>query len=158
MRMQTLGESMNANTPIGMAVLGFVAAAASVLVFHQGMILILHLVGFIPNFPWSFRPNAWGVPQLINGMFWGGLYGIAFAFVLPRLPATWPIWLKGILLGVVINWFIMNQIVIPILRGTPMFGAFANLARVHIGFLISAAFGLGWVLIYQLLRQRLVRA
>lgn len=146
---------MNANTPIGTAVLGFIAAALAVLVFHQGMILILHLIGFVPNFPWSFRPNAWGVPQLINGMFWGGLYGIAFAFILPYTPAQWPVWLKGVVLAVVINWFIMNQIVIPILRGTAMFG---GIWRPHIGGLISAAFGLGWILIYQFLRQRFARA
>lgn len=145
---------MNPNTPIGMAVFGFVAAAISVVVFHQGMILILHLLGQVPNFPWSFRLNPWNVPQLINNMFWGGLYGIVFAFLLRYVPPM-PTWLKGILLAVVINWFIMNQIVLPIIRGTPMF---AGIARPHIGGLISAAFGLGWILIYDFLRQRFAKA
>jgi hypothetical protein len=94
------------------------------------------------------------VPQLINGMFWGGLYGIVFAFLLRHVPPM-PNWLKGVVLAVVINWFIMNQIVIPILRGTALFG---GIARPHIGGLISAAFGLGWALIYDFLRQRFAPA
>jgi hypothetical protein len=149
---------MNANTPVGMAVLGFVAAAISVLIFHQGMILILHLIGQVPNFPWSFRPNSSGVPQLISGMFFGGLYGILFAFVLVYLPASWPAWVKGIVLAVVINWFIANQILLPLIRDTPTFAALRAPARLHIGILISAAFGLGWILIYDFARQRFAKA
>ncbi len=39
--------NLNART----ALLGFAAGALSVLVFHQGMVLILHLMKQVPNFP-----------------------------------------------------------------------------------------------------------
>ncbi len=68
-------------------VLGFVAGALAVLVFHQAMILALHLLGQIPNFPWSTRPvGPLGVPAIANSMFWGGLWGIVFMFVADLIP------------------------------------------------------------------------
>jgi hypothetical protein len=68
-------------------VFGFVAGVFAVLVFHQCMVLALHLMGFIPNFPWSMRPiPPWSVPAIVNQMFWGGLWGIGFALVGSLIP------------------------------------------------------------------------
>ena len=58
-------------------VLGFIAGALATLVFHQGMVLILNTAGIIPVQPYSMRPiPPFGVPALLNSMFWGGLWGI----------------------------------------------------------------------------------
>ncbi len=66
---------------------GFVAGAAAVLVFHQAMVLALHLLGATPNFPWSLRPiPPLGVPAIVNQMFWGGLWGALFAAVAHLIP------------------------------------------------------------------------
>ena len=132
---------------IRMAVLGFVAAAISVLVAHQVMVLALYLIGWVPNAPYSFRPNAWGVPVILNSMFWGGLWGVAFAFAAPKIPIP-ATWLKGIVLGVVGPVVIGNWIVMATIRGQPLFAGFAP-QRMLIGVLIGGAFGLGWIYIYQ---------
>lgn len=134
------------------AVIGFVAAVIAVLVAHQVMVLVLHLIGWIPNAPYSFRANAWGVPVLINGMFWGGLWGVAFAFVAGKLPIE-ATWLKGVVLGLAGPLLIGNWIVLPLIRGQAMFAGFAG-QRMLIGALIGAAFGAGWALIYPQLEKR----
>ena len=73
------------------AVFGFAAAVISVLVFHQAMWAALHALalpglGMPPPYPTDTVP-PWGVPRIANLCFWGGLYGIAFGLMLPRLTA-----------------------------------------------------------------------
>lgn len=133
------------------AIFGFVAAAIAVLVAHQVMVLVLHLAGLIPNAPYSFRPNAWGVPVIINSLFWGGLWGVAFAFFAHRLPGD--TWLKGLLAGLIGPLLIGNWIVLPLIRGQTMFAGFVPM-RMLIGALIAGAFGIGWAYIYKAMRAR----
>ena len=133
---------------------GFLAGAIAVPLFHQGMVLILHLAGQVPNFPWSTRPvPPWGVPTLLNQMFWAGLWGLLFAAVAEALPGR-ALWLKGIIFGLLGPWLIGNGLLVPLLKGGPLLFGFAP-ARMIVGALIGAAFGLGLALIYGLLRPRL---
>src|SRR6202012_5220371 len=82
------------------AFLGCIAAALSVLTFHQGMVALLHGVGMLATAPYQTTPvPPFGVPRIVNLCFWGGLYGIAFGLLLPRL--AWPPWLCGLLMGVI---------------------------------------------------------
>ncbi len=64
------------------ALLGFVAAVISVLIFHQGMWAALHtlaLPGLAMPPPYPTDPiPPWGIPRIVNLCFWGGLYGIVF--------------------------------------------------------------------------------
>jgi hypothetical protein len=54
--------------------LGFIAAALAVVTAHQLITLILTQIGLIKGSPWSFAAvPPLGLPQIINGMFWGGL-------------------------------------------------------------------------------------
>ena len=139
------------NATVKTAVLGFVAAALAVVAAHQVMALVLYLAGMVPNPPYSFRPNAWGVPIILNSLFWGGLWGIAFAFFAHKLPGN-P-WLKGLLLGWIGPLLIGNWLVLPLIRGQAMFGGFVPM-RMLIGALILGAFGLGWIYIYQAMTNR----
>ena len=68
---------------IGRIVLGFIAAAISVVVVHEGIIYLLNAGGYIPSRGWSMTPAIppWGVPRLVNNVFWGGLWGVLFALV-----------------------------------------------------------------------------
>src|SRR5215213_11027858 len=69
------------------ALLGFAAAAVSVLTFHQGTWALLHAAGLMPPAPYPTDPvPPLGVPRIANFCFWAGLYGAAFGFALPRLP------------------------------------------------------------------------
>jgi hypothetical protein len=137
-----------------LSTLGFIAAAVAVLVAHQVVALILYATLGGANPPYSLRPiPPLGVPAILNSMFWGGLWGIGFAFVLQYLPARWPVWLAGLVLGLGGPWLLGNGIILPLIRGTPiLFGL--NPANMWRGMLIHGAFGIGWAYIYALLSER----
>ena len=121
---------------------GFLA----VLLFHQSAILILNLLGFIPNGPFQTRPiPPFGVPAFLNQAFWGGVWGIVYGLVRARVPAALPVAVAGFLFGVVgptfFGWFVLAP-----MRGQPVAGGFvpANMMR---GVFINGTFGLGLALI-----------
>lgn len=142
-------------SPKALAV-GFLAGALAVPVFHQGMVLVLHLAGQLPNFPWQMRPvPPFNVPTLVNQMFWGGVWGLVFAAIVESLPGR-SLWLKGVLFGLLGPWLLGNGLLVPLIKGGPLFFGFA-VPRMITGALIGAAFGFGLAVIYGLLRPRLAR-
>ena len=109
-------------SPARRAVLGFIAAAVSVLIFHQAMWEALHLLalpgmGMPPAYPMDPIP-PWGVPRIVNLCFWGGLYGIVFGLVLPRLTA--PAWVCGLGLGIIAA--LVGLLVVPAIKGLAVGG------------------------------------
>ena len=98
------------------AILGFVAGAISVAIFHQGILELFHLAGMAPQ-PWSMQPvPPLGVPRVLDLCFWGGSYGIFFGLLLPRIRI--PLWIAGILLGFVaasVSWLVVAP-----LKGLPL--------------------------------------
>ena len=143
------------NPAVRTAVLGFVAAVLAVLAAHQVMVLALHLIGWVPNPPYSMRPNPWGVPLILNGMFWGGVWGVAFAFLAGKLPGD--TWLKGLILGLAGPLLIGNWLLLPVIRGQAMFAGFVPM-RMLVGALILGAFGIGWAYIYKAMAGRVAAA
>lgn len=131
--------------------LGFIAAASSVLVFHQGVWIILFAVGLMPRPPFPVNPvPPFGVPQILSLCFWGGLYGIGYGLLAPRLAAK-PKLLVGIGLGlcaVFVSWFVVAPI-----KGLPIATGWVPL-RMLISILINGAWGIGTVLIFSLLMAR----
>jgi hypothetical protein len=133
--------------------LGFIAGALAVLVFHQGIILALHLMKQTPNFPWSMRPIApFGLPAIINSMFWGGLWGVLYAIIAPRLPGGLTV-LGGVVFGLLFPLLLGNGILVPFFKGGPYLFGFVP-QRMMIGALIQGVWGLGLGLIYGQLRRR----
>jgi len=131
---------------------GFIAGAAAVLTFHQGMVLLLHLLGQIPNFPWSMRPIApFGVPAIVNQMFWGGLWGMLFAVVAPRSPLSNDI-ASGAVFGLLGPWLLGNGVLVPLFKGGAyLFGL--NPQNMWRGALIGTAFGIGIAVFMRLLSR-----
>ena len=134
------------------ALLGFAAAAVSVLAFHQGTWALLHAAGLMPPAPYPTDPvPPCGVPRIANICFWAGLYGIAFDLALPRLPPRAPMWLLGLglgLLATVVLWFVVAP-----LKGQPVAGGFVPV-RMLITVLIHGAWGIGVGVILGLLMGR----
>ncbi len=132
---------------------GFIAGALAVLVFHQTMILVLHLMKQTPNFPWSMRPTTpFGIPAIVNSMFWGGLWGSVFAVIGHAIPGG-AAWVRGIMFGLLGPWLLGNGILVPLFKGGPFLFGFA-VPRMIIGALIGSAFGLGVALILGVIRRR----
>ena len=145
---------------VGRMVLGFIAGAVTVLTFHEGVIYLLAMAGYIPNRAWSMTPPIppWGVPRLLNNVFWGGLWGALFALVYNWVPGGMA-WLKGVIYGlfivVVSNWFLL-----PLIRGRyfgvgdPAFLSGLNPQLMLMTIAIVGGFGLGLGIIYGLIRPR----
>jgi hypothetical protein len=132
--------------------LGFVAGAIAVLVVHQVMVIILTQIGLIQGTPYSTRPvPPFGVPTILNQMFWGGLWGMVFAALVDRMPRHWPLVLIGLLFGllgpVLFGWFVVAPI-----KGLPMAAGW-NPVRMLNPILINGPFGIGAVFIFVYLRS-----
>lgn len=147
------------------AVLGFIAAAISVLIVHQTIVYALGMAGMTRSVPWQMRPLGYGpvpwLPILINSVFWGGMWGVVFALIYDWLPSQ-SSWLKGLIFGILVVIF-SNWIFLPLIRQyvfnyppQPLFAGFngSNPAVLLPGFLILAGFGLGLGIIYGLMARR----
>ncbi len=132
------------------AILGFIAAAISVLTFHQGMWASLHLVGWMPP-PYPTRGvPPFGVPLIINLCFWGGVWGAVFGLVLPKLPASYPMWLRGLGLGIAAA--LVGLFIVPLIKGLPVAGGWAAMSFLR-SFLINGCWGIGVALFLSLLAR-----
>lgn len=135
------------------AILGFIAGALSVVIFHQGAWALFYLGGLMPP-PYPIDPVApWGVPQLLDFCFWGGLYGAVYGLVAPKLAT--PFWLSGLLLGVIatlVFWFV----VLPI-KDQPVASGWVWESMLVVA-VIQAVWGIGVGLTLQLVRLRYPRS
>lgn len=133
--------------------LGFVAGFLSTLVFHQIAIGILSALGAVPTAPYSMRGVApFGIPQVVNIAFWGGVWGCVWALIVDRMPRTVPVWLAGLLFGAIAPTLVAWFVVAP-LKGQAVAQGF-NLSRMWIGPLVNGLWGLGTALIYEVLSRR----
>ena len=130
------------------ALLGFLAAVLSVLVFHQGVWSILHIAdlpGYAMPLPYPMRAvPPLGIPALLNLCFWGGLYGAGFGALAPRF--TLPFWLCGLIMGVIAS--LVGLFIVPAIKGMPMGGGWMLNNWIRSLLVNGVGFGLGLGLIY----------
>lgn len=130
-------------------VVGFVAGFLSVLTVQMGAIAILQAAGAaVPFTPWSMAPvPPLGVPQSLSAAFWGGLWGLAYALLEPKLTARLGWLAGGVVFGAVLPLLFLWFVVLP-LKGLPVGGGFA-LSGVLKGIVLHAAFGLGVAIFFR---------
>jgi len=134
---------MNGKT-LRLILLGFVAGAVGVLIFHQGVLLIMHAFGLVQFPPYSFEPvPPLGVPRVLSLAFWGGLWGIVLVYVMAHVRGADRLWI-ALVFGGVLPSLIGIFVVTPIKGGAITLGA-AMLLR---AFVINGAWGLGTALTY----------
>jgi hypothetical protein len=144
-------------SPAMRGLLGFVAAAISVLTFHQGMVGLLHLLN-LPGLGAGAPYDITGVPPLevprvLDLCFWGGLYGVAFGLLVPKF--TWPLWLCGLITGIIAS--LVGMFIVAAIKSQPLGADWVVLNWVR-SFLINGSFGVGLGLIYPLLARMSVRS
>ena len=132
-------------------VMAFIAGVLAVPVFHQILLLLLHLAGIVPFSPFDMTPTKpFGVPAVISISFWGGVWGVIFALTLPRWFTGVSYWIAAIVAGGVALTLVFMFVVWPLkIGGLPpdLVGLFV------IGFLLNAAWGIGWALFLALFER-----
>jgi hypothetical protein len=119
----------------------FVAGALSVLVFHQGTVTILHLLGFgNPPFP-TTPARIVPIPQIWAWVFWGGVWGIFYGLAEKYFPEGASYWVAAFLFGAILPDLVLWFVVFP-LRGQPIGGGWVP-ARIAAFLLVHGMWGLG---------------
>jgi hypothetical protein len=126
----------------------FIAGFLSTLVFHQGLLALLHDAGLSSRAAFAAAPT-WPLhlPAFVSLASWGGIWALALARLVRRFPpgAYWAAWVVlGALLPSVIAWFV----VFP-LKGLPL----PNSEVVKLSLLLNGAWGLGAALILRAARH-----
>ena len=96
---------------------GFIAGALAVAIFHQAMYWALMKFGVsLQGSPWNLAANkaAYNMPTVVNQMFWGGLWGVVFAFLADHIPGG-P--LKGFVFGCVFPMLLGSWLIVPLIKG-----------------------------------------
>ena len=156
-------------------VAGFIAGFIAVLVFHQGMYILIQQIGWPtrgapfnmtqsvlwPELFNAMRMKPMSLPAIVNQSIWGGLFGVLFALMIDRLPGGISL-LKGIVFGMIFPMLLGSWVIIPLIKGQAMFGgAFGkgfNPVALRNGFLLNGiAFGAGLGLLYPMFRRMFSR-
>lgn len=119
----------------------FVAGFFSTIVFHQGLLALLHVVGFAPRLAYNMAPTEpFGVPSVISAAFFGGLWGMLIWKFVSGLPRKSQI-LRSIIFGAVGPTLVAFAIVMP-LKGIEV-----KTEYIPFGILLNGFWGLGlWAL------------
>jgi hypothetical protein len=126
--------------------LGFILAAISVLIFHQAMWELLHVLA-VPGLtmppPYPTDPIApFSVPRIVNLCFWGGVWGAVFGAI--WRGKTGNLWWAGLILGAAAA--LTGLFIVPAIKGLPMGGlVFMSWIR---SLLINGFWGLGVGLLF----------
>lgn len=122
-------------------IVGAVAGAVSVLVFHQGALALLNALELATRAPYAMAPTKpFGVPQVWSLVFWGGVWGALLAASLGRLDGSRLLLaalLFGALLPTLVAWFVVAP-----LKSQPIAGGGVPTAMA-IGVLLNGVWGLG---------------
>ncbi len=125
----------------------FVAAFAATLIFHQGLVELLHGFGVLPFGAFDTSPTApLGVPKVISLAFWGGVWGILLWLLIRRARGATR-WLLALAIGAI------GPTAVALLIVFPLKGMDVRLAMIPVGLVLNAAWGVGTLLLIMALRR-----
>lgn len=130
---------------------GFIAGFLAVPLFHQiamGLLYVLGIIAFAPYDMTATQPL--GIPVILSASFWGGVWGVVFAFTILRLRGA-SYWIWNIIAGAVLLSVVAAFIVSPLKQMGIMWGW--SVAIMVFALYVNAAWGLGLALFYKLLNR-----
>jgi len=131
---------------------GFIAGFLATLIFHQLTLTFLRGVGVAPFGPFSMAATQpFGVPAFLSLSFWGGVWGVPFAFIDSRFPRRAGYWVTAFMVGAIIPSLVALLLVLP-LKGRPMGGGW-HVPLLVTAFLINGAWGIGTGVFLRTLRR-----
>ena len=128
----------------------FVAGFLSTLIFHQGVLAILHAAGKTQRAAFAMDPTRpFQIPAVISLAFWGGIWGILLWLAIGGLRGA-AYWFVALVLGAIAPSLVALLVVFP-LKGQPVGGGWKP--EVLIGaLLLNGAWGIGVALFLRLFR------
>ena len=131
----------------------FAAGFLATLIFHQLTLWLLWSAGVAPFAPFPMgATEPFGVPAIFSLAFWGGIWGILFAFADRLFPPRGGYWIAAFLFGAVLPSAVALVIVLP-LKGRPMGGGW-GLPLLTTAFLVNGAWGVGTGIFLRLFSRR----
>jgi len=132
--------------------LAFVAGFVATLVFHQGLLAILHRAGASPRRAYDMQPTApLRVPQVVSLAFWGGVWAAVLMPLLARWDGSWRYWVAWLVAGALGPSLVALFVVLP-LKGKPVAGG-GNPKLIVGALLLNGVWGLGTALVLRLLQR-----
>ena len=126
----------------------FIAGFLATLLFHQGLLALLHAGGISPRA--AFDMTAVGplaIPSVLSLAFWGGLWGIVLWLAIATVSGP-AYWLRALVIGAIAPSVVALFIVFP-LKGLPMAGGWDP--KIMVGaLLLNGAWGIGVALFMRL--------
>jgi hypothetical protein len=127
----------------------FLAGFLSTLVFHQGLLAILHGAGATPLAPYAMTPvPPFQVPQVVSLAFWGGVWGVLLWLMIRPLGGSWLYWVSALVLGALAPTIVALFVVFP-LKGKPVAGGWQP-ALIVGALMLNGAWGIGTALFLRL--------
>ena len=115
----------------------FLAGFLSTLLFHQGLLYLLHLAGIIPAAAYNMKPTQpFGVPSIVSVSFFGGLWGIVLGKLMSLMTED-HFWLKCFFIGAFLPTIVAIAVVMP-LKGITV-----TPAIIFLGLILNGVWGLG---------------
>ena len=129
----------------------FVAGFVSTLVFHQGLLYLLHASGRVPFAPYNLTPvPPLGVPAVFSLAFWGGVWGIALWWLIANARGA-QYWLRALAIGAIAPSAVALFLVFP-LKGREFAAGWDP--KIIVGaLLLNGAWGIGVALFMKLMRR-----
>lgn len=130
----------------------FAAGFIATLVFHQGLLALLHLADASVPAPYNMTATLpLGVPAVISLAFWGGVWGLVL-WALIRHKTGFRHWLAAAIIGAIGPSAVALLVVMP-LKGMAVAGGW-NPQLIAGALLLNAVWGLGMALCMQLAGER----
>lgn len=115
----------------------FIAGVLATLMFHQGLLALLHATGVTPAAAYSMAAtDPLGIPAVLSLAFWGGVWGLPLWWLI-RFKPKHLFWLVSLLFGAIAPTVVAMLLVFPA-KGLPV-----SLMTWVGGLILNAAWGLG---------------
>lgn len=132
---------------------GFIAGFIATIVGHQPVLALLAGLDVAPFGAFNMGPTApFGVPVMFSLAFWGGVWGLLFALLIPRPRPGAGYWIGGFLFGALLTSAVALLVVVP-LKGGPVGAGWAPNILLT-AFIINGVWGLLTALLYWLFGAR----
>ena len=125
----------------------FIAGFLSTLIFHQGLLALLSVIGVIGASAYNLSPTEpLGVPAVISLAFWGGVWGVVL-WLLVRANHGLTRWIWAAVAGAI------GPTAVALLVVFPLKGIDVGLGMVPAGMVLNGVWGVGTLALLNALRR-----